>query len=111
MVGMETVICSLISLGVGIFIGWKIKKSSDNRGRLAHFKHGKKYMYNGHGIVDGKSILRCTKGYMVKTYYFEKPTSTNITKLISGTVYLYYRPEDATSAQLLTEPEYREMTK
>ena len=111
MVEIAIVTCSLISLGIGICIGWSIKKSSDSHGRLAHFKHGKKYMYTGHGKVNGKPIVSCTKEYMAKTYYFEKPASIDATRLISGTVYRYYKPENTDGGQLLTETEYKEINK
>ncbi len=108
---LETIVYCCIAFLVGCFVGWKIKKSSDNSGRLARFKHTRKYMYTGHGTVNGKQILSCTKGHMAKTYYFEKPASIDATRLISGTVYQYYKPENTDGGQLLTETEYKEINK
>ena len=92
---MDIPYLAIATLIAGFFIGYYLSSESNKkRGRLAKFKHGRQYIYCAHGIIDGKKILCCTKGFSAKEYLFEHPTDLDITKLQSGQPYVYYRDKN-----------------
>jgi hypothetical protein len=80
-----------------------------NRGRLARFKHSKKYIFHGYGIIDSVYVLSCSKGSGLKTFFFERPSGVDAKKLTPGIIYIFYKPTIQNSGILLTESEYNEV--